>query len=126
MDVLQWVLAQIKQTAVLGVDGQPYAVEITEPIGFTVYIGMAFVLYAIRETNTIPTRFLPLVAIVIGLLYSCLVEFKAFDERSVVAGIRLALLGIGSVATVKYFLNGDDKTTPPSNGEANTFKALKE
>lgn len=126
MDVLQWVLGQIKQTAVLGVDGVPYAVEITEPIGFTMYMGMAFVLYAIRETNVVPTRFLPLVAIALGLLYSCFVEFKAFDERSVVAGIRLGLLGIGSVATVKYFLNGDDKTTPPTNGEAKTFQTLKE
>jgi hypothetical protein len=70
MDVLQWILGQIKQTAVLGVDGQAYAVEITDPVGFTVYMGMAFVLYAIRETNVVPTRFMPLVAIAIGLIYS--------------------------------------------------------
>ncbi|MFP5109625.1 holin [Neobacillus sp. C211] len=110
MDVIQWILGQA-QNMVLGVDGQPYAVEITEPIGFTVYMGMAFVLYAIRETEIVPIRFLPLVSIVIGLLYSCLVEFQKFDEESVVAGIRLALLGIGSVATIKYFLDGDRTRT---------------
>lgn len=106
MDVIQWILGQA-QNIVLGVDGQPYAVEITEPVGFTAYLGMAFVLYAIRETEILPLKFLPLVSIVIGLLYSCLVEFKKFDEESVVAGIRLALLGIGSVATIRYFLDGD-------------------
>jgi hypothetical protein len=53
------------------------------------------------------------------------VEFKKFDEESVVAGIRLALLGIGSVVTVKYFLNGDD-TTPPTNGQRETLQTMKE
>ncbi|WP_455920457.1 hypothetical protein [Priestia megaterium] len=115
-DVLQAIVAAAEKTtqnAVMGVNGEVYAVELTDPIGFTMYIGMAFVLYAIRETNVLPLRFLPIVAIVIGLAYSSFVEYHAFDERSIVAGLRLALLGIGSVATVKYFL---DK---PSNGDGN-------
>lgn len=99
------VLASEAQKVVMGVNGEAYAVEITDPIGFTAYLGLAFVLYAIRETNYVPTRFMPLIAIVIGILYAGFVEYQAFNEKSIVAGLRLALMGIGSVATVKYFLD---------------------
>lgn len=114
VDVLQAIMAaaeQVSQNAVMGVNGEVYAVELTDPIGFTAYLGLAFVLYAIRETQAIPLRFMPLIAIVLGVLYAGFVEYHAFNEKSIVAGLRLALLGIGSVATVKYFL---DK---PSNGD---------
>ncbi|MGN7485342.1 hypothetical protein ACTHPB_27870 [Priestia megaterium] len=121
VDVLQAIVAaaeQATQNAVVGVNGEVYAVELTDPIGFTAYLGLAFVLYAIRETDVIPLRFMPLIAIVLGVVYSGFVEYQAFNEKSIVAGLRLALLGIGSVATVKYFL---DK---PSNGDGNTTTAF--
>lgn len=102
-------LANQAQNTVLGVNGEVYAVEVTDPIGFTAYLGLAFVLYAIRETNYVPTRFMPLIAIVIGISYAGFIEYQAFDEKSIVAGVRLALMGIGSVATVKYFLNKPDE-----------------
>jgi len=113
VDVLQAIMAaaeKVSENTVVGMNGEVYAVELTDPIGFTAYLGLAFVLYAIRETEVIPLRFMPLIAIVLGLVYSGFVEYQAFNEKSIVAGLRLALLGIGSVATVKYFL---DK---PSNG----------
>lgn len=104
--IFNFILNQIQQSGVvLNAYGEPYAVDITNPVGITVYVAMAFVLYAIRETKYVSTRFMPIIAIVLGLLYSVFVEYKAFDERSVVAGVRLALLGIGAVATVKYMLN---------------------
>jgi ABC-type uncharacterized transport system permease subunit len=115
--VWNFVLNQISHNGVVyNAFGEPYAVDITNPVGFTAYIGMAFVLYAIRETQYVSTRFLPLVAIILGLLYSCLVEYQKFDEESVVAGIRLALLGIGAVATVKYVLEN------PKNENSTTLK----
>jgi VanZ family protein len=85
----------------------PYAVDLTDPIGFTAYMGMAFVLYAIRETRLVPNRYIPILAVVLGLLYSIFIEFNEVSERSFVAGIRLALLGVGSVAAIKYFLEKD-------------------
>lgn len=118
VDILQAIMAaaeQVAQNTVVGVNGEVYAVELTDPIGFTAYLGLAFVLYAIRETNVIPLRFMPLIAIVLGVAYAGFVEYKAFDEKSIVAGLRLALLGIGSVATVKYFL---DKPSD-GNGDGN-------
>lgn len=108
---IQW-LASAMQDTVMGVNGEVYAVELTDPIGFTMYVGLAFILYALRETGYVPLRFLPIIAIVLGLLYSGFVEYKAFNEAAIVAGLRLALLGIGSVATVKYFLNGEDGKPP--------------
>lgn len=128
VDVLQAIMAaaeQVAQNGVAGVNGEVYAVELTDPIGFTAYLGLAFVLYAIRETDTIPLRFMPLIAIVLGVAYSGLVEYHAFNEKSIVAGLRLALLGIGSVATVKYFL--DKPSDGNGNGDSTTvFTTRKE
>jgi len=124
VDVLQAIVAaaeQVSQNAVMGVNGEVYAVELTNPIGFTMYIGMAFVLYAIRETDVIPLKFLPIVAIILGLTYSGFVEYHAFNEKSIVAGLRLALLGIGSVATVKYFLDKPSNGNGDGSNSATTF-----
>jgi len=123
--ILQAVVQQTQNIA-MGVNGEAYAVELTSPIGFTMYIGLAFVLYAIRETEYVPVKFMPLIAIVLGIAYSAGIEYKAFDERSIVAGLRLGLLGIGSVATIKYFF--DKGTTPPksSDPESVSIQKLKE
>lgn len=114
------------QTLAHASDGTVYAVDLTDPIGFTAYIGMAFVLYAIRETEKIPLKYMPLIAIVLGLAYASFVEYHEFSEASVIAGLRLALLGIGSVATVKYFLNGNGFNDGSGGASASVHRDLKE
>lgn len=108
-NILDFLLATGQQTILYTADGEPYAVELADPIGFTAYIGLAFVLYAIRQTEYVSNRFMPIIAIVLGLLYSIFVEYQVFDERSVIAGLRLGLLGVGSIATVKYFVDNPSK-----------------
>lgn len=113
MDILQAIYSAFhsaaEQMTLYSAEGDQYTVNLSDPVGFTMYLGMAFVLYAIRETNTVPLRFMPIIAILLGVTYSVFVEFGELNQRSIIAGLRLALLGIGSVATVKYFLDKGDK-----------------
>lgn len=78
-------------------------------IQFTVYVAFAFLLYAIREATNIPNRFIPIIASVLGVAFSIL-ESSAFSFDVLINGLRYALYGIGTVATVKYALEkGEDK-----------------
>jgi EamA domain-containing membrane protein RarD len=72
-------------------------------IDFTAYVALAVVLYAIREAANIPNRYIPIVAVVLGVTFSIL-ESGAFSFEVLVNGLRYALYGIGSVATIKYAL----------------------
>ncbi|MGG3737525.1 hypothetical protein [Aeribacillus pallidus] len=78
-------------------------------IEFTAYVALAVLLYAIREATNIPNRFIPIVAVVLGVVFSVF-ENNAFSFDVLVNGLKYALYGVGSVATVKYALEkGGDK-----------------
>ena len=72
-------------------------------IEFTAYVALAVLLYAIREATKIPNRYIPIVAVVLGVAFS-IFENNAFSFDVLVNGLKYALYGIGSVATVKYAL----------------------
>jgi hypothetical protein len=78
-------------------------------IEFTVYVAFAFLLYAIREATNIPNRYIPIVAVALGVAFSFL-ESSAFSFDVLINGLRYALYGIGTVATIKYALEkGEDR-----------------
>jgi hypothetical protein len=72
-------------------------------IEFTAYVALAVLLYAIREATNIPNRYIPIVAVVLGVAFSIL-ESSAFSFEVLVKGLQYALYGIGSVAAIKYAL----------------------
>jgi hypothetical protein len=71
--------------------------------GFTAYLALAVVLYAIREATGISNRFIPLTAIILGVSFA-IFENSKFDFFVLLSGIQYALYGIGSVAAVKYII----------------------
>lgn len=80
-------------------------------IEFTAYVALAVLLYAIRQAANIPNRYIPLVAVILGVAFSTF-ESRAFSFDVLIAGLKYALYGIGSVAAIKYALEkvgGDDK-----------------
>lgn len=78
-------------------------------IEFTAYLALAVLLYAIREATSIPNRFIPIVAVFLGVAFS-IFESSAFSFEVLIAGLQYALYGIGSVAAIKYALEkGGDK-----------------
>jgi hypothetical protein len=78
-------------------------------IEFTAYVALAVLLYAIREATNIPNRYIPIVAVVLGVAFAAF-ESNAFSFEVLVQGLQYALYGVGSVATVKYALEkGGDK-----------------
>jgi hypothetical protein len=78
-------------------------------IEFTAYVALAVLLYAIREATNIPNRYIPIVAVVLGVAFAVF-ESNAFSFDVLIAGLRYALYGIGSIAGVEYALEkGGDK-----------------
>ncbi|MDR9793621.1 phage holin family protein [Aeribacillus pallidus] len=72
-------------------------------IEFTAYVALAVLLYAIRQATNLSNRYIPIVAVVLGIAFSIL-ENSAFTFDVFIEGIKYALYGIGSVAGVKYAL----------------------
>ena len=72
-------------------------------IEFTAYVALAVLIYAIREAAGIPNRYIPIVAVVLGVAFSTL-ENHSFSFDVLIEGLKYALYGIGSVAAVKYAL----------------------
>ncbi|ARA98627.1 hypothetical protein [Geobacillus thermodenitrificans] len=70
-------------------------------IEFTAYVALAVLLYAIREAAKIPNRYIPIVAVVLGVAFSAF-ESRAFSFDVLIEGLKYALYGIGSVAAIKY------------------------
>jgi hypothetical protein len=78
-------------------------------IEFTVYVALAVLLYAIRQATNLSNRYIPIVAVVLGIAFS-IFENNAFSFDVLVKGVQYALYGIGSVAAIKYALEkGGDK-----------------
>jgi hypothetical protein len=70
---------------------------------FTPYVALAVILYAIRQTKKVPNAYIPSVAIVLGVLYSFWEAGKVTPDTFLI-GIKYALYGIGTVASIKYFV----------------------
>lgn len=69
---------------------------------FTPYVGLAVILYAIRQTGQVDNKYIPLAAIALGVPFAFWeqgVNFEAFVD-----GLKYALLGVGTVAGIKYFI----------------------
>ncbi|TCP19761.1 hypothetical protein EV207_15819 [Scopulibacillus darangshiensis] len=77
-------------------------------IDFGAYIALAFVLYAIRQATGIPNRFIPLVGLILGFLYAWY-DAGTVTPQVILTGVKYALYGVGSVATVKYAIEDAGK-----------------
>jgi hypothetical protein len=77
-------------------------------IEFTAYVALAVLLYAIRQATNLSNRYIPIVAVVLGVAFS-IFESGAFSFDVLVKGLQYALYGIGSVAAIKYALEGKNK-----------------
>lgn len=70
---------------------------------FVAYMGVAVVLFAMRETKKIPQIYIPIVAICLGVAFAFW-ESGNFEFTTFLAGLQYALMGMGTVAGVKYTL----------------------
>jgi hypothetical protein len=77
---------------------------------FTPYVGLAVILYALRQTDRVSNRYIPVVSIVLGVLYAFWQDGKATPD-GLLEGLQYALYGIGTVASIKYFLNSKSGST---------------
>lgn len=80
-------------------------------IEFTAYVALAVLIYAIRQATGVSNKFIPAIAIILGVGFS-IFENNAFSFEVLVNGLQYALYGIGSVAGIKYALEkveGEDK-----------------
>ncbi len=80
---------------------------------FTAYVGLAVVLYAIRQATGINNRFIPITAVILGIAFS-IFENGAFNFDTMMMGIQYALYGVGTVATIKYTLTKAENLEPKS------------
>lgn len=71
---------------------------------FAAYMGVAVVLFAIREMKKVPNIYIPLIAIFLGIVFAFW-EHGNFEFETFLTGLQYALMGIGTVAGVKYFLD---------------------
>ncbi|MFC7392016.1 hypothetical protein [Scopulibacillus cellulosilyticus] len=72
-------------------------------IHFGVYVALAFVLYAIHQATRIQNRYIPIIALGLGVFLSWL-QAGTLSYSVLLTGIKYALYGIGTVATIKYLL----------------------
>jgi hypothetical protein len=77
-------------------------------IEFTAYVGLAIILYAVRQATGLSNKYIPAVAIVLGVAFSIL-ESGSFSFGVMMTGLQYALLGVGSVAGIKYAQERGDK-----------------
>ncbi|MFZ3589926.1 hypothetical protein ACOI1C_11755 [Bacillus sp. DJP31] len=77
---------------------------------FTAYVALAVVLYAIRQATGVHNRFIPITAVILGIAFA-IFEKGSFNFEIMIEGIRYALYGIGTVATIKYALAKAEKPT---------------
>lgn len=75
---------------------------------FAPYVGLAVILYAIRQTERFSNKYIPIAAVVLGVLYAFWEAGAATPEATLV-GLKYALLGIGTVAGVKYSIENNTK-----------------
>lgn len=70
-------------------------------LDFGAYVALAFILYVIRESGRVPNTVIPLVGLLLGLGFAFF-EYQMFDFDVMLEGIKYAMLGVGTVAGIKY------------------------
>jgi hypothetical protein len=70
-------------------------------LDFGAYVALAFILYVIRESGKVPNSLIPVVGLFLGLAFAFF-EFRNFDFDVMLEGIKYAMLGVGTVAGIKY------------------------
>jgi hypothetical protein len=70
-------------------------------LDFGAYVALAFILYVIRESGRVPNSLIPVVGLFLGLGFAFF-EFGHFDFDVMLEGIKYAMLGVGTVAGIKY------------------------
>ncbi|MGV3487719.1 MAG: hypothetical protein ACO1OC_03935 [Tuberibacillus sp.] len=84
-------------------------------IQFGIYIALAFVLYAIRRALRLPKRYLPLLAIVLGIIFSW-IQAGNLDYNALLRGIQYALYGVGMIESIRTtFTKSKEKEPDQSN-----------
>ncbi|MFC7370385.1 hypothetical protein ACFQPF_01695 [Fictibacillus iocasae] len=78
-------------------------------VSFAAYAVLSALIAAIRETERIPNKYIPLTAILLGVLYAWFDE-KLLTSETLLHGVQYALYATGSVAGYKYFTQ---KPMPP-------------
>jgi hypothetical protein len=69
-------------------------------IQFGIYVAIAFVLYAIRRALRLPKRYLPLLAICLGIVFSW-IQGGVLNYNAILRGIQYALYGVGMIETIR-------------------------
>ncbi|WP_338788828.1 hypothetical protein [Metabacillus sp. FJAT-53654] len=78
-------------------------------IEFTAYVGIAVILYAIRQATGLSNKYIPSIAILLGVAFTSF-ESGSFSSEVLLQGLKYALYGIGSVAAIKYAIEkGEEK-----------------
>jgi hypothetical protein len=77
-------------------------------LDFGAYVALAFILYVIRESGKVPNSLIPVVGLFLGLVFA-LFEYMHFDFDVMLEGIKYAMLGVGTVAGIKYAQEKRDK-----------------
>jgi hypothetical protein len=72
-------------------------------VEFTAYLALAVILYSIREASGISNRFIPAIAVVLGVAFAWL-EAKGVSLDVVVNGVKYGAYGVATVASIKYSL----------------------
>ncbi|MGM0807621.1 MAG: hypothetical protein ACQET8_23220 [Bacillota bacterium] len=70
---------------------------------FVPYLALAVILWALRETKKVSNKWIPLIGVVLGIIYASW-EVGGFTPKSFLNGCQYGILGVGSVAAIKYFL----------------------
>ncbi|MFC0188505.1 phage holin family protein [Fictibacillus aquaticus] len=70
---------------------------------FVPYVALAVILWAIRETKKVSNKWIPILAVVLGIGYAFWEEGN-LTPLILLKGAQYGLLAVGSVAAVKYFL----------------------
>jgi hypothetical protein len=68
---------------------------------FTAFVGLAFVLYAIRRATNISKKYLPVIAVVLGVAFASF-EAQGFNFDIMMNGLKYALYAVGIVMGAKF------------------------
>ncbi|WP_194841392.1 phage holin family protein [Salinibacillus xinjiangensis] len=78
-------------------------------VEFTGYVALTFLLYAIRRASRVSNRYIPLVAVVLGIGFAAF-KLKGLNFDVLMQGLKYALYSVGTLAGVKYSREGRNKS----------------
>jgi hypothetical protein len=96
--------------------------ELLFTLEFTPFVALAFVLYAIRRATKISKRYLPILAILLGVGFA-IYEEKSFSSNVIIDGIQNAFYAVAIVFGAKYaqseFTNRKSKKVTDNESNSN-------